>query len=113
MQMKGKFDDEEWNKLLHSDCYVDDEERYDYPTPELFLDMVSWNVYVEGQTVIWSNGKLMGKFVYDEYDAFPEEWPSWLVTNFACKMRGSPVNYLITPPTTQSKLFWIDTDVSN
>jgi hypothetical protein len=105
-----KYEIKQWNELLHSACYVDDEERNDYPTPELFLDMVDWNVYVEGQTVIWTNGKLMGKFVNYE---FPEQWPSWLITNFACKMRGSPVNYLITPPTTQSKLFWIDTNASN
>ena len=108
-----KYEEEEWDKLLHSACYTDDEERNDYPTPELFLDMVDWNIYMEGDTVFWCNGKLMGKFVYATYNEFPEDWPVWLNANFRCKLRGSPVNYLITPPTTQSKLFWIDTNANN
>jgi hypothetical protein len=110
--MNKKFDDEEWDKLLHSACYVDDEERYDYPTPELFLDMVGWNIYMEGDTVIWYNDKLMGKFVLGIDSEFPEEWPVWLNANFRCRLRGSPVNELITT-TKQTTLFWVDDNASN
>ena len=110
--MKEKFDDEEWDKLLHSACYVDDEERYDYPTPELFLDMAGWSIYMEGKTIFWCNNNLMGKFNYATYNVFPEEWPVWLSGNFCNKLSGRPINEFATT-TTQSTLFWVESNVGN
>ena len=54
----------------------------------------------------------MGKFVLGIDYGFPEEWPVWLNANFRCRLRGSPVNELITT-TKQTTLFWVDDNASN
>lgn len=106
-----RYNENDWNKMMSAPTYIDDLEDVEHPHPRRIINQDGWEVYMEGDRVVWKFDPLyMGEFRYrhksfkDEGSEYPEEWPEWLVFKFI----GTQKNYKHVRPKYTSLLRWVD-----
>lgn len=106
-----RYNKKDWNKIMKAPSYIDDLEDVEYPKPDMVLNKHGWEIYMEGDRVLWNfNPLYMGEFKYtpksfqNEGSDYPEEWDEWLVSAFISKMKG----YRYIRPKYTGLLRWID-----